>query len=352
MEKINFIELLWDWMPFVLTLIFFILVLSTLKVTVFSRKRFMFLDDRPLIYGLVILSFIVVFTVSIILSLPIGESTKGQLLSLVGIIFAASISLSSTSFLGNVMAGLMLKVVQSFSAGDFIETDAYFGKVSELRLLHTEIQTESRDLLTIPNLYLVTKPVKVVRHSGTIISAEVSLGYEVARDRVEKILCKAALTAGFKDPFVQIISLGDFSVGYKLCGGLENIKLLVSAKSKLRASMLDGLHRAQIEIVSPTFMNQRQVSDQSFIAKVQAVPSEVEKESSSPEKLMFDKADLAESNEKLKDRLAKIDDEIKELKKHKCENEEEEKNQITKIEGLERSSVFLTDLLTKRKEDS
>jgi hypothetical protein len=47
------------------------------------------------------------------------------------------------------------------------------------------------------------------------------------------------------------------------------VKYLISAESKLRESMLDTLHKAVIEIVSPTFVNRRQLSpERVFIPKV------------------------------------------------------------------------------------
>jgi len=351
MLNIDFLGILQSWAPFILTLGFFIALISILKSTILSKNKFLFLDDRPLIYGLIVLSIAIVFTVSIIMVLPINDSKKGQLMSLVGIIFAASVSLSSTSFLGNVMAGLMLKVVKSFKAGDFIEVDDFFGKVSELRLLHTEIQTESRDLLTIPNLFLVTKPMKVVRDTGTIVSATVSLGYEVPRHRIEKTLCAAAVQAGFKDPFVLLTLLGDFSVHYKLSAFLENTKFLVSAKSKLISAMLDGLHLARIEIVSPNFMNQRQVNDEVFIPKSKSSTDTLGDTQDNPEKIMFEKADMAESNEKIKERIDKIQLEIKGLTCLKPKDEAEMNIVEKKLDRLRKSQEYMTQLLQKRKEE-
>ena len=60
-------------------------------------------------------------------------------------------------------------------------------------LLHTEVQTEFRNLVTVPNLVMVTKPLEVVRASGTIVTAEVSLGYEHSQSDIRKLLCKAVV---------------------------------------------------------------------------------------------------------------------------------------------------------------
>ena len=112
--------------------------------------------------------------VSLIVASPLGDTSKGQLLSLIGILLSAAIALSSTTLLGNAMAGVMLRAIRSFRAGDFLSVRDNFGRVTELGLFHTEIQAEDSNLVTLPNLHLVTNPVKVLRSSGTIISADVS----------------------------------------------------------------------------------------------------------------------------------------------------------------------------------
>ena len=96
---------------------------------------------------------------------------------------------------------------------------------------------------------------KVVRASGPIVSAEVSLGYDLARARVSDVMLQAALDAGLTDAFVHVRALGDFSVTYRVAGLLADVGSLISARSHPREHMLDALHGAGIEIVSPTFMN-------------------------------------------------------------------------------------------------
>jgi small-conductance mechanosensitive channel len=183
-------------------------------------------------------------------------------------VLSAAIALSSTTILGNALAGVMLRVIRNFRMGDFIRSGDHFGRVSERGLFHTEIQTEDRDLTTLPNLYLVTHPVKTIRSSGTVISASVSLGYDVPRAVVEELLLESARQAGLKDPFVQIHELGDFSVSYRIAGLLGEVKQILSARSRLRANVMDRLHEGGVEIVSPRFMNIRALGrERVFIPK-------------------------------------------------------------------------------------
>ena len=146
---------------------------------------------------MMLLSFVAL--IIIIISMPIKDSTIGQLLSLLGILVSAAIALSATTFVGNIMAGMMLRVVKNFRIGDFVRIGEYFGRVSERGLFHVEIQTEDRDLTTLPNLYLVTHPVKVIRSDGTIVSAEVSLGYDIPHQRIKELLKEAALACELQD---------------------------------------------------------------------------------------------------------------------------------------------------------
>ncbi len=250
----------------------------------------------------------------LILVLPVGNEVQGQLLSLIGIIVSAAIALSSTTVLGNALAGFMLRVVKGFRMGDFISVNEHFGRVSERGLFHTEIQTEQRELTTLPNLYLVQNPVTTVRSSGTAITASVSLGYDVPRGKVEKLLKEAALAAGLEEPFVHVMDLGNFAVSYRVSGLLSEVKGLITARSRLRAAILDILHENGVEIVSPTFMYRRSADEKTFIPDLVGVIGEEEEEKNRAEDLIFDKAEEAASREEsiqiLTDRLEEIENEL------------------------------------------
>ncbi|MBT3980600.1 MAG: mechanosensitive ion channel family protein [Bacteriovoracaceae bacterium] len=284
--------------------------------------------------------------ITLILNLPINETTRGQLLSLLGILLTAAIALSSTTFLGNIMAGLMLKALGKIVVGDFLKIEDNFGRVTEQGLLHTEIQTEDRDLTTLPNIYLVTNPVKVIRNSGTLLAVELSLGYDVHHQSIEKALIEAAEKTSLKDPFVQIKELLDHAVVYKAFGFLEDIKILLTKRSEFRSNILDALHTHRIEIVSPNFMNQRVYDSQKeFIPQIKTKKKKVVEVVA--EELMFDKADEAVSTEKLKEQLKKLTSEIEELENSSDDKDaESSKNEIqARIDYLKKRCERITALL-------
>jgi small conductance mechanosensitive channel len=281
----------------------------------------------------------IVGVLAVIALLPIPIPMRNQFLALIGIVLSAVLGLSSTTFVGNAMAGLMLKGLHSFKTGDYIVVGEHAGRVSERGLLHVEIQTEDRDLLTLPNLFLVTNPLRVVRASGTIISAEVSLGYDISRKRIEAQLIKAVCDAGMEDPFIQIRELGDYSVTYRAAGLLKDVRGLVSARSKLRRAMLDRLHAEGIEVVSPAFVTRRAMDPATNVVPT-TWGGTLPESAPSIEAIVFDKADLALSVEKMQARSEEIRSEIDRLRKEQLVEDDPDR-----VATLERRIVNKTQLL-------
>lgn len=267
----------------------------------------------------------------VLLMIPMSEVTRGHVLSLLGIVLTGVIALSSTTFVANAMAGLMLRLVKSFRHGDFIRIGEQFGRVSERGLFHTEIQTEDRDLTTFPNLFLVNNPVTVVRSSGTIISATLSLGYDIPRKTIEELLKQAAEEAELHDPFVLVKELGDFSVTYKIAGFLPEIKQLLTVRSNLRKKVMDILHENGIEIVSPTIMSQRRIEERVKIIPKKEREVVIEEPlgiEELPETIIFDKAEEAEEVEALGHNLEILHKQLNALKDSRKSADEAEKMRI------------------------
>ncbi|AKB85510.1 mechanosensitive ion channel family protein [Methanococcoides methylutens] len=231
------------------------LILLALLSFVFRKTRIFSEQKTFEQFILLLVSFIGL--VVLVLSLPISDNTKQTLLSFFGILIGATIALSSTTFVANGMSGIMLSRIKPFKAGDFIRVEDTFGRVSDIGILHTQVQSIDRDLITIPNLKLISNPLVTISSSGTVISTTVSLGYNVSREKVEKSLIKAAEKVELENIFVHLVELGDFSVTYKVGGLLKDVSSLITKRSDLKKMMFDSLHEDHIEIVSPTFMNQR-----------------------------------------------------------------------------------------------
>jgi len=238
---------------------------------------------------------------AVIFALPEG-SNSDLAFSAFGLIVTGALAISSQSIIANFMAGLILRTASSFKPGDFIEVSEQMGRVTERGLFHTEIQTADRDLVTLPNALMINQPVRVVRASGTIVSANASIGYDVSRHVLEGLFVSAAEKAGLIEPFVQVVELDDYTVNYRIAGFLEDPRSLLATRSKLRGEILDTLHKADIEIMSPMFIARREASNEPAIPE----PSSGERASSrrTAESRVFDKADAAAQVEETKTKLA------------------------------------------------
>jgi small-conductance mechanosensitive channel len=322
--------------PFVPALL--IVALAIVLINFASRKPTVKSNGYRFRSQLIILLVVIASLVGVILSAPLDSDTRGQLLTLLGFLLTAIITLSSPTIAANAMAGFMLRSLHSFSPGDFIKVGEYFGRVTEQDLFHTEIQTDDRDLLTIPNLYLATNPVKVVHASGTIVSAQVSLGYDVDHQLVEGLLLQAAIDADLTDPFVYIMELGDYSVVYKVSGFLENIKQLLSTRSQLRCKMMDCLHEQSIEIASPSIMYQRRLEQPLIPKRSFMLASEKEVD---PEALVFDKADRAQQIGELEDHYQELKQEIAGIDTSVEGNEALKEKKLKRLKAIKRASKAL-----------
>jgi len=156
--------------------------------------------------------------------------------------------------------------------------------------------------------------------------------------------------------FVRIRVLGDFSVTYEVSGRIGDTKKFLGSKSALHRAVLDILHRAGVEIVSPAFMNQSQIKgERAFIPEVENDKPIEPARDSSPDTLVFDKADQVEKVEDLRVRLTALDKEIVDLTAQVKASEGEEAEKIQETIVLrqrirERLVERIADIETKVKE--
>ena len=108
-------------------------------------------SERKFPRQLILLVLTLVGVVGVIIALPIDESVRKQLLGLIGVLASGLIAFSSTNIVSNLMAGILLRMTKPFRTGDFIRVGDHFGRVSERGLFDTEIQSESRELIALPN---------------------------------------------------------------------------------------------------------------------------------------------------------------------------------------------------------
>lgn len=284
------------------------------------------LPRQLLLLALTILAFVV-----IVLLAPIPESTRNQILSLLGIVLSGVIALSSAPFVTNFMAAVMLRVTKPFVVGDFIRVGDWYGKVAERGLFDTEVQTENRELVAIPNATFINQPVIVTRSSGIIVSTTLSLGYDLSASQAEPLLLTAATEAGLTDPYVHVVELGDFAVSYKVSGLLLEVQNVLTTRSELNRQILTTLHRAGVEIASPTIARHiPHPADSPIIPAEQ--PVTVPNKRVKAEEIVFDKATQVEQLEQAREQLKA---QILELQDAKDADKEIKKSMLQSLADIE-----------------
>jgi small-conductance mechanosensitive channel len=341
----NWTGVLIDFIP-VLLVIAVVTAMARLAHWLIRYKQGKKSESDPFPRQFVTLIAVIIAIISVVLVMPIDVSVRNQLFTLLGLVLTVIIAFSSTTFASNILAGFMLRATRRLRPGNFISHEGDLGRITEIGLIQTEIQTRHRNFTYLPNTSLLSEKVMVINKEATIVSAEVSLGYDVHHAVIEKHLLKAAEKCGLEDPHVRVRELGDFSIIYRIAGMLREVKLLITTGSDLRKAMLDCLHEAGIEIVSPSFMNQRPLPpEQVFIPQAPAsgsIPAPVST-TEAPENVIFDKADEAERIENLKDHREQLLSRVKELEadlgkmedSHKTRAKQEIEASNARIKGLD-----------------
>jgi len=320
------------------------LVLGSISLLILSRltQRASNIDAPSLVLQLIFWSAGLAVVVALVVALPLEAGVRGQILSLIGVVLTAIIALSSTTFVSNAMAGIMLQATRPFKPGDFILVNGVFGRVTRRSLVSTRIQTETRDFTNLPNLLLVTQPVTVQHREGTIIQADVSLGYDVHHSLAKRELLKAAENAGLADPYVLVAELLDHAVVYRAAGFLEDVVNPLTARSQLRQKMLDALHGAGIEIASPNIVAQRQQSGDTQTLPEEVVSRPTRSPAQKPDTKIFDSAHAAANTEALREQIRELKTEIDaQQEKIKAASDETRASETLALESLERQLKWL-----------
>lgn len=322
-----------DWAPAGVALLITVLAIALARWLLHRGKKFDKAEGN-FRAQIATVAIVLIGLLAIIFVLPDG-SDSDLAFSVVGLVVTGALAISSQSIIANAMAGLMLRSVSSFKPGDFIEVSTQMGRVTERGLFHTEIQTADRDLVTLPNAIMVNQPVRVVRASGTIVSASASIGYDVSRHLLEDLFVSAAEAAGLEEPFVQVLDLGDHSVSYRIAGFLDDPRKLLATRSKLRGAILDTLSAAGVEIMSPMYIARRDAGDDPVLPNGDG-PSARSRFRRTAEDRVFDKAETAGRLEEARSELGEATENLDvlrlELANASAENHDRIQTAITHAE--------------------
>jgi small-conductance mechanosensitive channel len=172
------------------------------------------------------------------------------------------LSLGSSSFIANLLAGLSMTYRGAFRVGDRIRVGETEGTVEELKVMITRVRTPKNEIVIIPNSSIMNTDVvnysQLAKSEGLLLHTKVGIGYDTPWRRVEAMLIEAAGRTNGVDterkPFVLQTSLGDFSVQYQINAYCKEVRNLPHIYSELHANIQDVFNENGVQIMSPAYV--------------------------------------------------------------------------------------------------
>lgn len=180
-----------------------------------------------------------------------------QTASIIALLGAAglAVGLALQGTLSNLAAGVMLLIFRPYKVNDFINTADQFGKVTEIDMFTTILQTFDNQQIVIPNSHIWGN--KIINHSHHAIRGvdmRFGIAYNENIDEAKAVINKvlAAHPHILKDPapFVEVESLNSSSVDFLVrpfCQGEHYFDILYSIPEQVKKA----LDEANIEIPFP-----------------------------------------------------------------------------------------------------
>lgn len=177
--------------------------------------------------------------------------------SIVALLGAAglAVGLALQGTMSNLAAGVMLLIFRPYKVGDFVEAGGKFGKVTEIDLFTSIMQTFDNQHIIIPNSKIWGE--QIINHSHyEIRGVDMHFGVaykentDAARKVIDQVLADHPHILKDPAPFVEVETLNNSSVDFLVrpfCKGEHYFDVLYSVPEQIKK----GLDAANIEIPFP-----------------------------------------------------------------------------------------------------
>ena len=200
---------------------------------------------------------VVKYTILAFVGIAVLNRFGVQTASIIALLGAAglAVGLALQGTLSNLAAGVMLLLFRPYKVNDFIETGDQFGKVTEIDMFTTILQTFDNQQIIIPNSHIWGS--KIVNHSHHAIRG-VDMRFGIAYDEnidaaravIDKVLSEHPHVLKDPAPFVEVETLNNSSVDFLVrpfCQGEHYFAILYSVPEQIKKA----LDEANIEIPFP-----------------------------------------------------------------------------------------------------
>lgn len=204
---------------------------------------------------------VLLLTFMMIVIFPYLPGSDSPIFKGVSVFIGVLFTFGSAGALGNIVAGLVLTYMRSFTVGDRVKIGEVAGDIIEKSLLVTRIRTIKNEVISVPNSQVMNS--HTINYSmdapekGLIIHTNITIGYDVPWQRVHKLALAATAKVEWLEseppPFVLQNSLDDFYVTYQVNAYTKSPNKQALIYSELHKHLLDEFHAAEIEVLSPHY---------------------------------------------------------------------------------------------------
>ena len=202
-----------------------------------------------------LLHYIIVF-----LGIMLGAQCVGLNLGSLAVVFgflSVGIGFGLQNVTSNFIAGLILLLEQPISVGDFISVEGQIGKVVQINMRSSVIQTLDNISIIIPNSKFIENHVVNWSHTDPIIRSHCPVGVAYGSDitAVRTALLQAAeeVDGILKSPApeVRFQQFGDSSLNFELLAWTSNPEKQFLLKSQINCAIDAAFRKADIKIPFP-----------------------------------------------------------------------------------------------------
>lgn len=198
--------------------------------------------------------------IGVVIALLAAITTLGIDLSKLALIAGAlsvGIGFGLQNVVNNFVSGLILLFERPLQIGDWVVVGNIEGKVKQINVRSTEIETFNRASVIIPNADLIQTAFTNWTHKSLLGRVEVPVGvsYDADVDQVEEILLSVARERtdilAWPEPYVYMLNFGESSLDFKLYAFIDNVEQRLRVSSALRKEILKRFREAGVEIPFP-----------------------------------------------------------------------------------------------------
>jgi small-conductance mechanosensitive channel len=201
----------------------------------------------------------------LVVAFPYLPASDSPAFAGVSVFIGVLVSLSSSSALSNMIAGIVMTYTGAFRIGDRVKLGDAFGDIIATTLLATRVRTIKNEEVTIPNSVVigsaVTNYTREAATRGLILHTTVTIGYDTPWRTIHGLLIEAARgTPGIlaePAPFVWQTALNDFYVSYEINAYTASASEMIDIYAALHARIQDTFYAAGVEIMSPHYTSIR-----------------------------------------------------------------------------------------------